>query len=423
MGIFGPSQKQIDAAVARVLEARSIENPTVPVSSAGFLSFFGVDSGVMSAGELVNTETALGVPAIWAAVNFISGTLAGLPLQVYRKTDAGRERVSGGLATVLHDAVNDGLSSFQWRKCLFDQVLTGGRAFSYIERNGAGKVQNIWPLDPCEVTVKREGARLTYEYREGGRVLRYAASEVIDVAFMLKGDMLCHRSPIHTNRDVIGLAIAATKYGARFFQNGGVPPLQLVGPLNSAQAISRAATDITEALSAAKAEGRPILPMPNNHELKPIGTDPQKSQLVEVHRFVIEQIARIYSLPPTFLQDLSHGTFSNTEQQDLHFVKHTLKRWVEQFEQELNLKLFGRGNGRQYVELNVDGLLRGDFKTRMEGMAQAIQNALMTPNEGRALLNLPDDPMGGALLIQGATVPLGQQPKTDQQAGGQGNAA
>jgi len=113
-------------------------------------------------------------------------------------------------------------------------------------------------------------------------------------------------------------------------------------------------------------------------------------------------------LPPVFLQDLTHGTFSNTEQQDLHFVKHTVKRWVEQTEAEMNLKLFGR-NSAQYVEFNVDGLLRGDFKTRMEAHATSIQNGIRTPNEVRDIENLPPMDEGDNLMIQGATVPIAAQ--------------
>jgi HK97 family phage portal protein len=108
------------------------------------------------------------------------------------------------------------------------------------------------------------------------------------------------------------------------------------------------------------------------------------------------------------LQDLSRGTFSNTEQQDLHFVKHTIKRWIEQVEAEMNLKLFGR-NARQYVEFNVDGLLRGDFKTRMEAHAASIQNGIRTPNEVRDLENMEPLPAGDDLMIQGATVPIRTQ--------------
>ena len=136
--------------------------------------------------------------------------------------------------------------------------------------------------------------------------------------------------------------------------------------------------------------------------------NPDQMQLIELQRFSIEQVARIYSLPPVFLQDLTNGTFSNTEQQDLHFVKHTIRRWVEQTEAELNLKLFGRKTNL-YVEFNVDGLLRGDLKTRMEAHATSIQNAIRTPNEVRDIENMPKMDNGDDLMIQGATVPIGTQ--------------
>ncbi|EHK56828.1 phage portal protein [Allomesorhizobium alhagi] len=387
----------------------SIEDPRVPISSPNIITFLGLDA-ISASGETVTIDSAMGVPAVWAAVNFMSGTLAGLPLHVYRRTDEGRERVKGGLATILHDAVNDETSSFEWRKHCFDQAFTGGRAYSFIERSAGRKVTNLWPLDPTKTVVKRESGRKFYQYKDGSRTHRYDAAEIIDIPFMLKSDMLQHRSPILANKDIIGLAQAVTKYGAKFFQNGGVPPFVIEGPFQSPGAMTRAAEDLSAAVQKAAKDNRLALSLPAGHTLKQIGVDPEKSQLVELQRFIIEQIARIYSLPPTFLQDLTHGTFSNTEQQDLHFVKHTLKRWVEQFEQELNLKLFGRGNTRQYCEANVDGLLRGDFKTRMEGNARAIQTGQLTPNEARAMDNRKAMPNGDDLLIQGATVPLGTQP-------------
>ena len=161
-------------------------------------------------------------------------------------------------------------------------------------------------------------------------------------------------------------------------------------------------------MKRAAKEGRQALTLPHGLEIKPIGSDPEKTQLLETQRFCVEQIARIYSLPPTFLQDLTHGTYSNTEQQDLHFAKHTLKRWVEQFEQELNLKLFGRESD-MFVEFSMDGLLRGDFKARMDGYAQGIQNGVMTPNEARRMENRPEMDAGNELMIQGATVPIKNQ--------------
>ena len=388
-------------------EVRSVE---VAQSAPNYLEVFGLQSS--ASGIVVTTETALGVPAIWAAVNFISGTLAGLPLQLYKRTDAGSERVTNtDLAMILHDAPNDETSSFAWRKGKFESVLTGGRGFSFIERNAVGDVINIWPLNPAWVTVKAENGRKVYDYKEPNQPKkRYAAAEIIDIPFMMKADGIGHRGPIQTNRDVIALAIAATGFGSKFFQNGGVPPFAVTGNFQTGAAMNRAADDLAAATKKAAQEQRQALVLPAGLAIQSIGTDAEKSQLVELKKFCIEEFARVYSLPPTFLQDLSNGTFSNTEQQDLHVSKHTIKRWVEAFEQELNLKLFGRGNREFYVEMNLDGLMRGDFATRMAGLAAGIQNAVMTPNEARRLENRPDMPEGNALLIQGATVPLGAQP-------------
>lgn len=391
----------------RKAEKRNLENPTAPVSANDFLQIMGWGDLYASSGVTVNVDTALGVPAVWAAVNFIAGTIAGLPLHVYRKDEGGgRSKVESDLSLILHDVINEDMSSFEWRKYSFEQVLTGGRAVTYIERNGLGQIVNLYPLDPTKVRVERllDGRKI---YRVNARV--YESSEILDLPFMLKANMTDARGPISQNKDAIGMAIAASRYGSKAFQSGGIPPAVLQGPFQSGAAANRASEDVAATTAKLAREGRPIMALPLGHELKTIGFTPENMQLLELQRFSIEQIARIYSLPPVFLQDLTHGTFSNTEQQDLHFVKHTVKRWVEQFEQEMNLKFFGRGSDF-YVEFNVDGLLRGDLKSRMEAYATSIQNGIRTPNEVRAIENMEAKDNGDDLLIQGATVPLGSQP-------------
>jgi HK97 family phage portal protein len=393
----------------RKAENRNLENPTAPVSANDFLQIMGWGDLYASSGVTVNVDTALGVPAVWAAVNFIAGTIAGLPLHVYRKdADGGRSKVDGELSLILHDVINDDMSSFEWRKYSLEQVLTGGRSVTYIERNALGQILNLYPLDPTKVRVERllDGRKI---YRIDAKV--YEAKEVLDLPFMLKANMTDVRGPISQNKDAIGMAIAASRYGSKAFQSGGIPPAVLQGPFQSGAAANRASEDVAATTLKLAKEGRPIMALPLGHELKTIGFNPEQMQLLELQRFSIEQIARIYSLPPVFLQDLTHGTFSNTEQQDLHFVKHTVKRWVEQFEQEMNLKFFGRGSDF-YVEFNVDGLLRGDLKSRMEAYATSIQNGIRTPNEVRAIENMEAKENGDDLLIQGATVPLGSQPNT-----------
>lgn len=388
-------------------EQRSIESPQVPISSPNILQFLGLDNEAV-AGESVTVKNALGVPAVWAGINFLSGTLAGLPIHLYQRNGEGRQRARGNIDNLLNSAVNDEMSSFEWRKYVFECVFTEGRSVTFIERNRAGTPINLWPLEPKNVTVKLRNNRKQYQYKQdNGEPITYDASEVIDIPFMLSQDRITCLSPIMVNKHAIGLAQAVTKYGGRFFANGGVPPFAIEGPFNSPGGMQRASDDLANAVKKAAKENRLAVTLPMNHKIHSLGGDPGKSQLIDVQRFSVEQIARIYSLPPTFLQDLTNGTFANTEQQDLHFVKHTLKRWVEQVEQELNLKLFGRTRNARFVEFSLDGMLRGDFKTRMEGYAQAIQHAILKPNEARRRENLPEEPEGDVLMIQGATVPIG----------------
>lgn len=395
-------------------ERRSAELLVYSSSAANVFELFG-GGQVSSSDIVVNEANAMRVPAFSCGVNFLSGTLAGLPLQVFDKTRQGRKRVRVPAAQLLQYAVNDETSSFDWRKGFFQSVFTHGRGLSYIERGDGGRLLNIFNLDPLKTTIKRKNGRTTYEYTEAGNKTVYSASEIIDVAFSLKSDGISHIGPLHTGRDVLGRAIAATEYGSKFLANGGVPPFAVTGNFQSKEALKAASDDLAKAVRKASKEKRQALTLPVGLEIKPIGVDPEKSQMVETERFMVEEIARVLILPPTFLQDLTHGTFSNTEQQDLQFVKHYLKRWAEQFEQELNLKLFGRGNNKRYVELNMDGLLRGDFKTRMEGYSQAIQTGQLMPSEVREQENRVFVEGSDKLFIQGATVPLdvaGQQNAT-----------
>lgn len=401
MGVFDVFKKA---------EVRSIENPEIPVSSDNFFQLMGFNTYATSAGITVNIEAALGVPAIWSAVNFISGTLAGLPLEVYQ----GNERVTSGIGGWIDRAVNPGLSSYDWRKYSFEQVLTGGRSATLIVKNRNGEITDLVPLDPADMTVQETlvDGFPSKQYRL--KAATYQASEIIDLTFMIKSNQIDFRGPIVTNKDIIGLAIASARYGAKAFQSGGIPPAVLQGPFNSGAAASRASEDVANATAKLAKEGRPIMALPLGHELKSIGFSPEQMQLLNLQQFCIEQIARIYSLPPVFLQDLSKGTYSNVEQQDLHFVKHTLRRWIEQAEQEMNLKLFGRSSNFS-VRFNVDSLLRGDLKTRMDAHAQAIQNGIKTPNEIRESEGLEPMDGGDRLLIQGATIPLTMQGADDAQ--------
>lgn len=383
----------------------SIENPTVPVSqTTEFMTFFGMDSVKL---PHVSIDSALTVPAVLAAVAFLSRTMATLPLHAYRDTKDGAERLTGRTATTIHDAPNDQMGAFKFRQHFWQNVFTGGRGLAWIERNGS-VVEALWLFDPRKVAIKRRGLELVYisDKKE------YPAADVIDVPFMLKEDQTSHWGPIRLAAKAIQLALAMNDYGSTFFAGGGIPPLAMTGPAVAGNQVKRVMADLWSTIKAARDSGKPIFPMAPGYELKPIGIDPEKGQMTEARLYQVQEIARVYQLPPAFLQDLSRGTFSNVEQQDLHLVKHLISQWAKAYEDELNLKLFGRGRTARYVEHNLDGLQRGAFKGRIEGIARAIQTAQMTPNEARALENRPKhkNPAADELLVQGATVVLGTQP-------------
>lgn len=398
-------------------EKRNLENPQVSISDA---DIWGDTVGVN-----VSRETALSVPAVWAAVNFLSSTIASLPLMLYERNGDERQRSTRPLQRLLHDAPNREFTSYRWRKFIMQEVLLEGRGMSLIRRgSGRRNVLSVWPLRTRYVTPERRNGSVVYHYRPpDGEAQTFDARDIIDLQWSPASDPMKAVNPLDRLRGAIGLAIALEQHAEQYFKNGGAPPLALHGPISSPGAARRASRDIISALLRATRNSNVIV-LPTGHELKEIGFDPQKSQLEQARRFQLEEVARVYDLPPVFLQDLTHGTFSNTEQQDLHFVKHTLRAWLTNWEQELNLKLFGQLANNTYVEFNVDGLLRGDFVSRMAGMSQAVQNAMITPNEARRLENREPLPGGDGLMLQQNMMPLsqldllgdqGQEPGTDQQ--------
>jgi HK97 family phage portal protein len=375
--------------------------PTVPISDENFLAFFGIQSANL---PNVTIESAMTVPAFSSAVLFLSGAMANLPLYALRHTEEGAQRIKGGIAKILNEAPNDEWTSFGWRKYFWQQVFTGGRGLSWIERSGTNIV-GIWPMDPGFTVVRYQAGRKIYSF--DGR--DYPATDVIDVPFMLRRDQLGVYSPVGNGAKAIALAIAMGDYAGGFFAGGGVPPLALVGPMPAgADAVKRAQGDIKRAIGAAKAASEAIFPIPAGYDLKPVGFDPAKGQMKEARQFQIIEIARIFNLPPVFMQDLTNGTYSNTEQQDLHLVKHTISQWAKAFEEEINLKVFR--NSSRYAEHNLDALMRGDFKSRIEALALGVQTTLYTPDEARGLDGRPKVKGGDVAYIQGATLPLGTTP-------------
>jgi HK97 family phage portal protein len=393
-------------------ESRSLNNPSVPLSDgAAYESTFG-SGAISAAGEAVNETTALGVPAVWQAVRCIAGTIAHLPFNLFRTTAKGTEKATRDpLYRIIHDRANDVHTSFMWRKWMVSRLLIEGRSISLIVHDVSDRVRGIVPLDVKSVTIKQTltaDKRLVRQYEVGGYT--YEAWQILDFVLFPKSDGLGHYNPITMNKTALGLVIAAEHYASSLFAGGGIPPLQLKRPPTDAPMsvsnAARASDDMAAAIKVGRANQRNILPVPSGFELTPIGFEPAKQQMIELRQFQISEVSRIFNIAPAMLHDLSTGTYSNVEQQNLNFAQHTITPLVKLIEQEMNSKLFGDRNTKNYVEFNLDGLQRGDYLSRMEGTARAIGVGLMTPNEGRALDNRPPLDGGDDLMMQSATLPI-----------------
>lgn len=376
-------------------------------------AFFGIDH--FDTGPLT-ADKAMEITAVASAVDFIADQFATLPCHVFKDTDAGPVKATTDpLYKLLHTVVNDQfMTSFEWRKAMCISLLLNGRAYSYVERDRLGREKNFRLIETDTVTPKIVNGRLVYEERpKGGPTKLHEPINIIDLVRSPKMDGLSHYNPIKDNRSVLSMALAVERFTAAVFANNGIPPLQLVSQIEaSVGAQERAGNAVFDALRRAAAEKKNILPLPPGYELKPIGFDPAGMQLMELRKWLVIEVARIFKLPPVFLQDLSTGTYSNTEQQASTFVKNTLAPICQSFEQQMSAKC---GVRNTYLKLNFNALVRGDFKTQMEGLRSAVFAGIMTPNEARGMLELPSKPNGDELFMQGANQPLSALLNTDNQ--------
>lgn len=392
-------------------ETRSSTTSVGASSASDWYSFY--NQPTTAAAINVTEDVALGVPAIWCAVNVIAGTIAHLPLHLYKITDGKTEKaLTDPLYNVVHDYATDYHTKFDFWKLITTRALIGGRGIAIILRNKAKRAAGFLPIDERQVTIRQsvKNGVVTRIYSYNGT--DYPGTDIIDISPMLMPDGISAYSPVVVNREAIAAIVAADRYGTSMFANGGVPPLALKMPPSSPAAADRAVEQVSEAIQNGKDRKRNMFALPNSLEIEPLGFEPAKQQLVELRKLQVAEVARIFNIAPALLHDLTTGTYSNVEQQALNFVSQTILPLVKLIEQELNLKLFGKRNTSNFVEFNIDALVRGDLKSRMEALVRSVFGSIRTPNEARALDNLPPLPGGDQLYIQGATVPLEDAGKT-----------
>lgn len=375
--------------------------PTNSLNGSGYRFMMGGSTS----GKKVNERSAMQMTAVYACVRILSESIASLPVHLYQNESEGNKAkaVKHPLYHILHDEPNPEMTSFVFRETLMTHLLLWGNAYSQIIRNGKGEVIGLYPLMPNRMTVDRDSnAQIVYQYqmqdsdartgKSGTVTLR--PSEVLHVPG-LGFDGLVGYSPIAMAKNAIGLSIATEEYGARFFANGATPGgiLEFPGTVKNPESIRES---WNKGFSGSNAHKVAILE--EGMKYTPISISPEQAQFLETRKFQIDEIARIFRVPPHMVGDLEKSSFSNIEQQSLEFVKYTLEPWIIRWEQSLNRALLSETEKSDYfVKFNVDGLLRGDYQSRMNGYAIGIQNGFMSPNDVRTLecLDLIPDELGG----------------------------
>ena len=383
----------------------SRDKPKDAVSAAPTFSF-----GSSFSGKSVNPTTAIQVSAVYACVRVIAETIASLPLGVYESTDEGsRKATEHPLYRLLHDEPNAEMTSFIWRETMLAHLLLYGNSYSQIIRTGRSKVESLYPLLPDHMEVDRDSqGNLTYTYTTSeGQMYRLDPTEVLHIPG-LGFDGVMGYSPIALEKSAIGLGIAAEEYGSRFFQNGARPSGILTHP-NTVKDPAALRASWNTAYGGPGNTGR-VAVLEEGMHFEPLSIPNNEAQFLETRKFQVNEICRIFRVPPHMIGDLDRATFSNIESQNISFAVHTIRPWLVRIEQAINRALIPeKEKGRFYVQFNLDGLMRGDYKSRMEGYAIARQNGWMSANDIRELENLnpiTDEEGGNAYLVNGNMIPI-----------------
>ena len=407
------------------------DKPVDKAADAGYSFLF----GRTTSGRPVNERTAMQTTAVYACVRILAEAIASLPLHVYEYQDDGGKKLvyDHPLYYLLHDEPNPEMTSFVFRETLMSHLLIWGNAYAQIIRDGAGRVLGLYPLLPDKMDVQRDDkGNIYYVYsrnsdenpmfKEYGNI-KLKAEDVLHIPG-LGFDGLIGYSPIAMAKNAVGMTLACEEYGASFFANGANPGgvLEHPGVLKDPSKVRESWNSVYRGVSNA----HKIAVLEEGMKYQQIGIPPEEAQFLETRKFQINEIARLYRIPPHMVGDLDKSSFSNIEQQSLEFVKYTLDPWVIRWEQSLQRSLLLPGEkGKYFIKLNVDGLLRGDYQSRMNGYAVGRQNGWFSANDIREMENMnpiPDEEGGNLYLINGAMTKLadaGAFAKTDM---GQQNA-
>jgi HK97 family phage portal protein len=375
-----------------------------------FVKGIDLDGYYSGSGVAVDEFKAMQTSAVYACVRVIAETVASLPLFLYRKDKESKIKAyQHPLYEVLHDLPNYETTSFCFREAMMASLLLYGNAYARIVRDKNGHVVELWYLKPNLMKVERdkETRKLKYTYSDDNENKTYVF--VPEQIFHIPGlsfNGITGISPIEQAREAIGLALATEEFGAKFFSNGARPGgvLEHPGVVKDPERIRESWNKVYQGTR----NSHKIAVLEEGMKYHEIGIPPEQAQFLQTRKYQLNEICRIFRVPPHLVGDLERSTFSNIEHQSIDFVTHTIRPWLVRWEQAIYKSLLNEQERRlYYAKFNVDGLLRGDFATRMQGYATARQNGWMSINDIRSLEDMnpiPAEQGGDDYLVNGNMV-------------------
>jgi HK97 family phage portal protein len=348
-------------------------------------------------GVLVTPETAMTLSAVYRAITFISQTVAILPWGVFLNHQT---RENDPVHNILRRRPNPEISPFDFKRLLVSHALVWGNGYAEIERNGRREPVRLWPLLPSAVTVMRDENTKELFCRVSGK------GALVDLpyadVFHLKNigsDGIVGLSVIGLAARTIGMGIAAEEFGANLYRNQAIPSGVLKHPKQlSSEALERLRDQFGERFGGSANAGKPVV-LEEGMEFTPLTFKPEDLQFLESRRFVVEDIARWFGLPPHKLSDMSRATFNNIEHQSISVVNDAIHPWCQALEEEANYKLLGNRRDAVYTKLDMRGLLRGDNASRADYYTKMLQNGVYSVNDVRELEDMAPIEHGDKHLV------------------------
>lgn len=359
-----------------------------------------------ASGESVNERSAMGLAAYFACIRNISEDIAKLPLPVFRKLEPRGRRAlpNHPLFGVLNDEFNPEMSAMSGRQTLMAHALGYSGGYAEIVRDGAGRVVELWPLDPTTVSLNRNRFTRQLFYIVQGIELRY------DQVFHVHGlgyDGLTGYCLAQVLKDPLGNAIAAQKFAGAFFGNGTATSGVIeVEDAMEEPAFKHLRESFAERHGGARNAHKPVI-LEQGAKFKPTSTDPQHSQMLEVLQHGTEEVCRLFRMPPHKIQHLLRATFTNIEMQALEYVTDCLLGPCVNWEQEIGRKLLlPRERQSVFVKHNLDMLLRGDTTARTAYYRERFNVGSLSPNDIREKEDENPIPGGDVYFVNSTLIPL-----------------